>query len=197
FDPTTTHTSPLASSRPPSPAIVVDSDADDDSDDERPAKKARATLYAPLPADDPAFMSVLDPSIKTTHFKKQWSEDLELAARNEAEEIFKERYLELHPRVTVPASPSASKPRPRPTQSRSRIAASDSEDDGPSPDDAPSPAPTPTNDRPWLKEFNKYMEGDDEFRTDEDGVVTETLLEWWAVRFDPSHVVSPCTDYVA
>ena len=57
-----------------------------------------------------------------------------------------------------------------PLGSRSRLDEEDSDDDA-----RPSSGAVPASDKPWLKEFNLYLDGEDEL---EEG---QSVVSWWGV----------------
>ncbi|KAF5318361.1 hypothetical protein D9611_014218 [Ephemerocybe angulata] len=132
-----------------------------------------------------AYSVFLDPNLKTLHFKKAWANDLELPARDLMLKIFTERWKSLN----------ATSPAPRPmAHARSQLDIDMSDDDEFSTPNTPSPplVPAPNADKPWLWEFNRYIDGDDRLEH-EQGVVA-----WWGLH---SHVLptwaSLARDYLA
>ncbi|KAF5340659.1 hypothetical protein D9611_007287 [Ephemerocybe angulata] len=107
---------------------------------------------------------ILDPSVKTTYFQKNWSQELEQDARKNTLEVFKERYIELY----GTSSPVYSQPTQTTAPSRMEDVDSDNEDTAPS-------VPTPvTHDKPWQHEFDAYMDGNDVLGSG------QSVLSWWA-----------------
>ncbi|RXW12193.1 hypothetical protein EST38_g13661 [Candolleomyces aberdarensis] len=117
-------------------------------------------------ADAYTMTMILDPNIKTHHFKKNWGQDLELDVRKEAEGIFQKRWEATHRSSNVStAAPLA------PSGSQSRLHDDSSDDDEPLQAIPPS---RPQN--PWLKEFNSYLDGDDELDK------SQSVVSWWGIN---------------
>nr|VWO99711.1 Uncharacterized protein [Ganoderma boninense] len=114
---------------------------------------------------------LLDPSQKNTHLKKHWDSELYKAAMKRAEDIFRERYEEMH----VSSS----------TQLQwlfQQLSDDDSDEDG---DDAqasplasgmrPSEAPTESDGEAWCREFNLYLDA-------LDYLGERSIVEWWGIN---------------
>ncbi|RXW14436.1 hypothetical protein EST38_g11418 [Candolleomyces aberdarensis] len=108
---------------------------------------------------------ILDPDSKTNYFQKHWGNKLELEIRDNAEKIFEARWKELNE--------AAEKATITPSALKSRLHDNDSSDEEATPLSGPSTGPSS---QPWLKEFKKYIDGDDER---EKG---QSMVEWWAVN---------------
>ncbi|RXW23821.1 hypothetical protein EST38_g1987 [Candolleomyces aberdarensis] len=105
---------------------------------------------------------ILDPDSKTKYFQKHWGKDLELEVRDSAKQIFEERWTALNKSST--ATPLAV------SISKSRLDNDGSDDDSIS----ESRAAVASSEQPWLKEYKKYVDGDDER---EEG---QSMVERWA-----------------
>ncbi|KAJ3505119.1 hypothetical protein NMY22_g17694 [Coprinellus aureogranulatus] len=119
---------------------------------------------------------VLDPALKTSYFQKNWAAGIELSSRTQAEKVFRERW-ELLNAASTSTAPTASRPLAA-TTSKSALDLDISDDE-----DTPSPAPTPTptpaasgTDKPWLKEFKRYVDGEDELEAG------QSVVAWWGVH---------------
>ncbi|RDB14951.1 putative AC transposase [Hypsizygus marmoreus] len=117
------------------------------------------------------FAMLLDPNTKMSHFEKHWEKDLQDEVLESAEEIFKERYIEMYG--------AAGAPRQRSSAHQSKIArllAENSSDDE-STDDEAGPQPTAGQEsKPWLQEFNQYLKSTD---TVPKGM---TVTRWWGMN---------------
>ncbi|KAJ3527051.1 hypothetical protein NMY22_g9922 [Coprinellus aureogranulatus] len=113
---------------------------------------------------------ILDPGLKTQYFAKNWGEALELETRKVTEDIFRKRWEQLNKPLPTPSTSST---RPlAPSTSRSRLQAEDSDDES----EATAPTATPVVEKPWMKEFMRYLDGDDEL---EEG---QSVVAWWGVH---------------
>jgi len=114
---------------------------------------------------------VLDPSQKTEHIRKYWGDDKLESLLKQAEEAYKNRYLEMYGNNLAPA------PRRRTGQSATRKLGilirelSDDEDDA---DSSPASPIVPEDLRraPWQKDFNGYLNSKDQLGN-------LTITEWW------------------
>ncbi|KAF5314033.1 hypothetical protein D9611_006951 [Ephemerocybe angulata] len=142
-----------------------------------------ATYYSKTDMVDAYTMSmILDPSSKTNHFQKHWGQELELDVRRDAERVFKLRWMDMYgTTMPPPLTTSAS-------NSRLDDVPSDDEDDS-----TPTSAqPASTADKPWLPEFNAYMDGSD-IRPE-----GQSMVAWWALHAKRLPVwASLARDYLA
>lgn len=86
---------------------------------------------------------------------------------------FKEQWLELN--ANNPTAPLAA-PKLEKTTSRSRFDDDSSDDDEPQKETHPSTCSA--SDKPWLAEFNAYMDGQDSCLM---GATTMSMVSWWGV----------------
>ncbi|KAJ2911647.1 hypothetical protein MD484_g8767, partial [Candolleomyces efflorescens] len=135
-----------------------------------------STYYNKTSAVDAYTMTmILSPALKTSYFQKQWGEELELSARTQCEKIFEERWKRLNPpkSANMPTRPLA----PSTSKTLLDIDLSDDEDSAsPSPLSTSMPSSTSVADKPWLKEFDKYLDGEDELE------VGQSVVAWWGVH---------------
>ncbi|KAJ7627444.1 ribonuclease H-like domain-containing protein [Roridomyces roridus] len=132
-----------------------------------------------------ALAMVLDPRRKLAYFNKHWPKNLVLSTKDALEKIFKERYLQIQSAVALSA-PSTSAQKPL-TNNR-RHASTPPEDDEMTGLSASHVDP----DRPWLDEFNEYLQGR-EFVAQ--GV---SAIEWWGRNYERYPVWgSLARDYLA
>ncbi|KAF8144961.1 ribonuclease H-like domain-containing protein, partial [Mycena galopus ATCC 62051] len=96
---------------------------------------------------------VLDPRRKLAYFEKHWAKSLQASAKKELEKMFKERYTQLQANCNKPAPTTLA--RTAPSQKKRRRASTPTDEDV----DMSSTSAThidPT--RPWLDEFNEYLQ---------------------------------------
>ncbi|KAF7346742.1 putative AC transposase [Mycena sanguinolenta] len=115
---------------------------------------------------------VLDPQRKLAYFEKHWPKSLQASAKKELEKMFKERYMQLQVNSEKPAPTTST--RAAPSQKKCRRASTPTDDDV----DMSSTSAThidPT--RPWLDEFNEYLQARE---TVPEGMST---VEWWGRNY--------------
>ncbi|KAG6846029.1 hypothetical protein H0H87_011077, partial [Tephrocybe sp. NHM501043] len=121
----------------------------------------------------------LDPERKMAHFVKYWGNALAKKVCEDAEKIFKDRYFELHSRNlqqnTSKQAKTTNSGQPRKIRRLLSHLESDSEDDVSNSDHVSSSTHTHDSAKPWLKEFNKYLDSDDELNE-------MTLVQWWGIN---------------
>jgi hypothetical protein len=145
-------------------------------------------LYKPYTMCYRCSHAVLDPGLKTQYFQKNWGKELETAARDVAEELvsiivildahllttsdqFEQRWHELNP--STPTSTTSRVRSIQPSASRSLDIDNSSDDENTA---VPSPPPPTAANKPWLKEFKRYLDGSDEL---DNG---QSVVTWWGVR---------------
>ncbi|KAF6762527.1 hypothetical protein DFP72DRAFT_841664 [Ephemerocybe angulata] len=134
---------------------------------------------------------VLDPGLKMKYFQKHWGEELELELRRQMEKLFYKRWQLLNPTSPPPRATTGLFNR----GSHLDLDLSDNDDEFSTPND-PSPPIGPAPPPLWLREMNKYLNGDDELAPGQSVVAWSTpvafppgrcLLEttWllWLCRF--------------
>ncbi|KAF6750456.1 hypothetical protein DFP72DRAFT_911254, partial [Ephemerocybe angulata] len=144
-----------------------------------------ATYYSKTDMVDAYTMSmILDPSSKTNHFQKHWGQDLELEVRRDAERVTSLSFggwICTETQCPPPLTTSAS-------NSRLDDVLSDDEDDS----TTTSTQPAATVDKPWLPEFNAYMDGSD---VRPEG---QSMVAWWVLHANRLPVwASLARDYLA
>ncbi|KAF5365840.1 hypothetical protein D9757_012805 [Collybiopsis confluens] len=124
---------------------------------------------------------------KTQHFKKHWDDDLQKQVREVAEKIFEERYKQMYG-----SDSEGNYAVPRQTSKRKRDMLlrqlSEDEDD----EDSGSSQPQSDPSKPWMNEFNKYL--------NEVEVILDnmSLVSWWGINASRYPVwASLARDYLA
>ncbi|KAJ7923871.1 ribonuclease H-like domain-containing protein [Mycena leptocephala] len=115
---------------------------------------------------------VLDPRRKLAYFEKHWPKSLQASAKKALEQMFKERYTQLQ--VNADKSAPTTSTRAAPAQKKRRRSSTPTDGDV----DMSSTSAThidPT--RPWLDEFNEYLQGRE---TVPEGMST---IEWWGRNY--------------
>lgn len=115
---------------------------------------------------------VLDPTAKIAYFKKHWPSNLLDDVLTCAENVFKQRYDELH-QDQVLSQPTTTKSKVSGLKKLIREVQSDSEDDA-----EPEPGATSPSDpsKPWRAEFTSYIETIEAVQS-----AGMTTIQWWGV----------------
>ncbi|GLB43962.1 putative hAT family C-terminal dimerisation region [Lyophyllum shimeji] len=121
---------------------------------------------------------ILDPEQKLTHFDSQWDSELKKQVRDDAEKLFRERYLELYGEGSRPA---ITKPNKSSRKLRQLLAELSTDEDEPSARVGAASSSLLQDgadmSRPWLKEFNHYLDSGDEELGDD-----MTIVRWWGLN---------------
>ncbi|RXW15922.1 hypothetical protein EST38_g9925 [Candolleomyces aberdarensis] len=136
-----------------------------------------STYYNKTSAVDAYTMTmILSPALKTSYFQKQWGEELELSTRTQCEKLYFEEWWKcLNPPKS--ANPSTHPLAPSTSKTLLDIDLSDDEDSAsPSPLSTLTPTSTSTVEKPWLKEFIKYLDGEDELEAG------QSVVAWWGAH---------------
>ncbi|OBZ65234.1 putative AC transposase [Grifola frondosa] len=130
----------------------------------------------------------LVPDMKSSHFEKYWSEELQVKAKEHMETIFEHRYEQLH------ASTSATAPVKK-TLSRttSLLRELSDDEDNNTAEHSSSATPSLSNpQKPWLAEFRRYLE------TAEHVLEGMSIIQWWGYNAHRYPVwASLARDYLA
>ncbi|KAL1949584.1 hypothetical protein VTO73DRAFT_8465 [Trametes versicolor] len=120
------------------------------------------------------FALLLDPAQKTNYIRKSWGKDLLAETRAHAEEVYKARYLELYGeegQARAPARQSSFTGASRTIRPLLR-ALPDSDSEMDSDDESESEADGSESAKPWLKDFDGYLDS-----TDDLGGMS--IVQWW------------------
>ncbi|KAG6834676.1 hypothetical protein H0H93_008099, partial [Arthromyces matolae] len=117
------------------------------------------------------FAMLLDPSEKTEYLKKYWGDDLTKKAVDQAEEMYKARYIEMYGSGSAPVIDRIHHSKRSKLNGLLRELSDDEDDVG----SLPTPSVPVNQEKPWLEGFKKYLHS-----TDVLGDLT--IVRWWGLN---------------
>ncbi|KAF8336664.1 ribonuclease H-like domain-containing protein [Amanita rubescens] len=143
--------------------------------------------YYDRSADSDAYIMamLLDPTLKIEHVRKYWGEELAKNALEHTEEMYKQRYLLLYRNSPAPRlAKGRIMPHTRSKKVQRLMRELSSDDDSGSGVDGLTGGATPTTSasnftqaaKPWLDDFNAYLNSRDYLMED------QTVVQWWGLN---------------